>query len=465
MPLMSRRGFLQFGSLAACGLSLSGLMQPRAQAAAIDATRAAAAAQDKAVILVWLPGGISHIDTFDMKPFAGSEIRGDFRPIRTNVSGIEICELFPRLAKVADKYTIIRSICHEFADHGGGHKRFLTGRKPAQPDGFVNDAPAVTSIINKQCEARHAGLPNVVAFTDRGREGVDVFSLGSAYLGSTCDPFMVGGNPAKPDFQVRNLTLSDQMAARLDDRLALLKGLDRLKREVDSTQAMSAMDSFNQRAFELLTGPKARIAFDLAKEPDSIRDLYGRHAFGQRALLARRMIEAGSTFATVVMENPTPGEALPADTTYNWDSHAVNCHIFTDTRFRAPHFDQACSALITDIYQRGLDKKVMLIITGEFGRTPRVEYSDKTGTTRPGRDHWPSAMSMLVSGGGLRTGQIIGSTDAIGGHPKDRPMSPNDLWATVYRHLSIDPNATYEDHQGRPQLILPFGEPIRELIG
>lgn len=462
---LSRRGFLEFGSLAACGLTLSGLLRSQAQAAAIESAKAAAAAQDKAVILVWLPGGIAQNDTFDMKPEAGSEIRGDFRPIKTNVPAIEICELFPRLAKVADKYAIIRSMCHEFADHGGGHKRFLTGRKPAQPDGFVNDAPAVTSIVNKQRQGKHTGLPNVVAFADNGREGVDVFSLGSAYLGSTCDPFIVGGNPSKPDFQVRNLTVREGMAGRLNDRLTLLQGLDRLRRDVDASDTMAAMDAFNQQAFELLTGPKARIAFDLTKEPDHIRDLYGRHAFGQRALLARRMIEAGSTFATVVMENPTPGEKLPEDTTYNWDSHAVNCHIFTDTRFRAPHLDQACSALISDVYQRGLDKKVMIIITGEFGRTPRIEYSDKTGTTRPGRDHWPGAMSLLVAGAGMRTGQVIGSTDAIGGHPKDRPMSPNDLWATMYRHLAIDPIASYADHQGRPQLILPFGEPIRELIG
>ena len=186
------------------------------------------------------------------------------------------------------------------------------------------------------------------------------------------------------------------------------------------------------------------------------------HRYGQRALLARRLVEAGSTFVTMVMENPSPpGQSFPTDVTYNWDSHAVNCHIFTDSKYRFPMYDRAVTALIEDLYDRGLDRRVLLIVTGEFGRTPRLSYSNG----RPGRDHWPQAMSMLVSGGGLRMGQVIGSTNSRGEHPKDRPMTPNDLWATMFRHLGIDALGTsFVDHTGRPLPILPYGTPISELI-
>ena len=289
-----------------------------------------------------------------------------------------------------------------------------------------------------------------------------VFAFGSAYLGPAYQPFMVGGDPSAANFKIQNLSIDPLMAARLDDRRTLLAGLDNLRRDADRSGAMAAMDEFSRRAFELMTSEKARTAFDLALEPDAVRDRYGRHAWGQRALLGRRLVEAGCSFVTIVMENPNAPGGLPKDTCYNWDSHAVNCHIFTDTRFRAPYYDQSITALIEDLYRRGLDKKVMLVVTGEFGRTPRIEYQNGNG--RPGRDHWPNAMSVVVSGGGMRTGQVIGSTDSRGEHPRDRPLSPNDLWATVYRHLGIDYDQTFPDHSGRPQLILPFGDPIHELL-
>ncbi len=401
-----------------------------------------------------------------MKPDAPSDYRGEFRPIGTNVSGMDVCELLPLHAQVADRFTLIRSIAHEFSDHGGGHKRFLTGRDPKQPTGFVNDAPAVGSIVAKSREQRNIGLPNYISGTDGGRAGVDVYSFGAAYLGPAYVPFNVPGDPSQLDFEVKNIGLSKSIADRLDDRVQLLQGIDRMRRGIDERGSMRALDQFGQKAVDLLTSPNAREAFDLAAEPAALRDRYGRHAWGQRALLARRLVEAGCSFVTMVMEKPyQSGVPWLKEGTYNWDSHAVNCHIFRDAQVRLPIYDQAISALVQDLYDRGLDRDVMLVVTGEFGRTPRItsQTGTQTGVAQPGRDHWPNAMSVLVAGGGMRTGQVVGATNAKGEHPQERPLSPNDLWATVYRHLGIDHKASFPDLTGRPMPILPSGEPIAEL--
>lgn len=407
------------------------------------------------------------METYDMKPDAPEEYRGEFRPIHTNVPGIDVCEHLPLHAKCADKYTLVRSVAHEFSDHGGGHKRFLTGRLPKTPTGFVNDAPAVGSIVAKMREQVDRGLPNYISGTNPGRAGVDVYSFGAAYLGPKYVPFNVPGDPSQANFEIKNLGLSPKIADRLDDRIALRRGFDQLRTEIDHTGIMDSMDSFNQQAVNLLTGEKAREAFDLSKEPQPLRDRYGRHAWGQRALLARRLVEAGCSFVTMVMENPyVSGVEFLKQGTYNWDSHAVNCHIFDDARARLPIYDQAITALVEDLHARELTKKVLLVVTGEFGRTPRLSHQTgtQTGVKQPGRDHWPQAMSMLLCGGGMEHGQVVGSTNSRGEHPKDRPLSPNDLWATVYHHLGIDPEVTFPDHTGRPMPILPFGEPIRELL-
>ena len=452
---MRRRDFLQLCTLAAGGLGLANLGRARAaqgQALEPDAP---------AVIFLWLPGGPPHMETFDMKPDAPAEYRGAFSPIRTTVPGLDVCEHLPKLAGCAKRFSIIRSIAHKFADHGGGHKRFLTGRDPLEPAGFVNDTPMVGSMVAQVQEGRNVGVPNYVAGVDRGRQGIDTFSFGSAYLGPAAHPFFVPGDPSANDFAVENLASSGSNAGRLAERVELLAALDRPAAGLDRTGSMAARDRFARRALDLVTTDKARLAFDLKREPDKLRERYGNHVYGQRCLLARRLVEAGSTFVTMVLENPVSGGKMPKDTCYNWDSHAVNCHIFEDTKFKLPFLDQAVSALIDDIYERGLDRRVMLVVTGEFGRTPRLESKDG----RPGRDHWPQAMSVLVSGGGLKVGQVVGSTTARGEHPKDRPLSPNDLWATVFRHLRIDPHLTsFPDHRGRPMSILPDGDPISDLI-
>ncbi len=456
-----RRAFFEFGGLSVLGLGMADFL--RAQEVA---KTSGGRLNDKAVIFIWLPGGPPHMETYDMKPDAPREYRGIFQPIHTNVSGMDVCELLPRHAKCADKYTLIRSVHHDFSDHGGGHKRFLTGRIPATPTGFVNDAPSVLSIINKILSGKDQSMPACVAGVDGGRDGIDVFSFGSAYLGPATTPFIVSGDPSSPKFEVKNIGLAPELEHRLTDRLNLLKGMDNLRRDLDQSGVMDAMDQFNQRALQMLTSTQVRNAFDLNRESDATRDRYGRHAFGQRGLLARRLVEAGSRFVTMVWENPNDPNGMPKNCTYNWDSHAVNCDMFADARWRFPYYDQALTALIEDLFDRGLDKDVLLIATGEFGRTPKLSevMGSQTGVLQPGRDHWPNAMSMLVTGGGMQTGQIIGATNARGEYPIERPLSPNDLWATVYKFLGINYEASFLDHQGRPMPILPFGEPIPELL-
>ncbi len=459
---LSRRSFLKLCSLGLGGWGMSNLLGLRGQA-----KEAGADVPDTSVILIWLPGGPPHMETYDMKPDAPLEYRGDFRPIRTTVPGIDVCEHLPRHARIAHRFSLIRSIAHEFADHGGGHKRFLTGRDPREPTGFVNDTPMVGSMVAEVRRGHRAAVPNYITGTDNGRQGIDVFSFGSAYLGPRTHPFTVAGDPSAADFAVRNLSLPKEAEGLFQERRALLNRFDQTPREVDRSGTMSAIDEFNERALQLITTDGARKAFDLNLEPARLRERYGKHAYGQRCLLARRLVEAGSSFVTMVLENPVSGKDMPANGTYNWDSHAVNCHIFDDTKFKLGFLDQAVTALIEDLYARGLDRKVLLIVTGEFGRTPRIssETGTHTGVKQPGRDHWPHAMSVLVSGGGLKVGQVVGSTNARGEHPKDRPLTPNDLWATMFHHLGIEPLQTsFPDHSGRPMPILPDGEPIRELL-
>lgn len=458
---VSRRSFLTAGTLGLGGLSLGDFLRVKAEAS--DAN----VADETSVIFVWLPGGPPHMEMYDMKPDAPADYRGEFHPIQTKVSGLDVCELMPLHASCADKYTIIRSIAHNFADHGGGHKRFLTGRDPKEPTGFVNDYPAVGSVVAKCREHLNNGLPNYISGTDPGRAGVDVYSFGAAYLGPSFAPFNIPGDPSKDSFEVKNIALSNSLADRLDDRILLRHEFDQMRKRIDQSGLMNAMDGFQTKAVELLTSPESRDAFDLSQEPDELRDRYGRHAWGQRALLARRLVEAGCSFVTMVMEKPyQSGVEWLKQGTYNWDSHAVNCHLFDDAKVRLPIYDRAITALVEDLYNRGLDKRVLLVVTGEFGRTPKISYQtgSQTKVKQPGRDHWPSAMSMLISGGGLKMGQVVGSTTPKGEEPLDNPLTPNDLWATVYRHLGIDPEQSFADHSGRPLPILPYGQPISELI-
>ncbi|MSR54658.1 MAG: DUF1501 domain-containing protein [Gemmataceae bacterium] len=450
---VSRRTFLSVGTLGVAGLSLADVMKLRA------AEGKANAAPDTSVIFVWLAGGPPHLDMYDMKPDAPEEYRGPFKPIRTNVRGLNVCEHMPLHAKCADKYTVIRSIAHTFNDHGGGSKRVMTGRIPNTPTETVNDSPAVCTIVAKMREKLKLGLPNCVSVVDGGRAGVDTYAQGAAYLGRGYAPFIVDGDPNSPKFQVKNIGIGEEMALRLDDRFTLLRGIENVRRDADTNPALKSMGGHYERAFEMLTSTKAREAFDLSKEPAALRERYGRNAWGQRALMARRLVEAGCSFVTVVMENPHINGCF-----YNWDTHAVNHDNFIDMKLRLPQYDKVITALVEDLHDRGLTKKVLLVVTGEFGRSPKISQSNGPKGMRFGREHWPQSMSVLVSGGGLKMGQVIGSTDKLGTHPHENRLTPNDLWATVYKHLDIDSHTFLYDQEKRPIPILPFGDPIRELL-
>ena len=448
---LNRRSFLEAGSLLMGGLSLPDLLRSRA-----EGKQRGVIPKDTSVILIWLQGGPSHMDTYDLKPDAPREYRGEVSPISTVVPGLDVCELLPRHAEVADRFNLIRSISHGFANHAGGAGRFLSGYDPAKPLAPLAQSPCLGPVVSKMLQGFRDPRMPVYIGSSKNVYGGGAASLGSAYL-----PFVVSGDPDAKDFKINNLSLSGNLRDRIGDRTALLQAVDNLKRRLDSNPTMDSLDKFNQQAISLLTGDKAVDAFDISQEDDETRERYGRHKWGQRALLARRLVEAGCSFVTMQMQNPRVPNGIG-----NWDIHAVNGHLFNDNRARLPIFDKAVAALIEDIYQRGLDQKVMVIVSGEFGRTPRINprKGTKSKIMQPGRDHYPAAMSVLVSGGGMQTGQVIGSTNKKGEHPQDRPLDPNDLLATIYRHLGIDYKRHVPDLTGRPVPLIPSGTPIAELL-
>ncbi|HEU0040298.1 MAG TPA: DUF1501 domain-containing protein [Verrucomicrobiae bacterium] len=457
---IKRREFLRIGLSGFATLSLPGLFELRARAA-IEKPKARTA-----VILVWLRGGASHLETYDPKPDAPSEFRGVFSPISTRVPGMQISELLPRHAKIADKFTLLRSMTHTGGGHPAGSLQMLTG----DPDPQDKDKPIFPdwmTVANFLRADRTRPLPNYVGVNPVTR--YDNFTIaGPAYVGPSYGPFTVNGDPNDPHFAVPNIGFKDQaQSERLSDRIRLKQSLDRLDRAVDQSGTMRAIDDFEAQALSLLTSPGAREAFDLSREPDRIRDLYGRNQWGQQCLMARRLVEAGVEIVTTTFDGPLCGRVA------NWDDHAVNHNVFDALKFRAPYFDQAVSALIEDIYARGLDKRVLVVVTGEFGRTPRIERvassgggvaSGAAGTVQPGRDHWPRAFSNLWAGGGIKTGGVIGATDKHGEEVVSRMCTPGDFLATIYRHLGIDAGQiTIPDFSGRPNLVLPRGAPISEL--
>ncbi|HEV3137987.1 MAG TPA: DUF1501 domain-containing protein [Pirellulales bacterium] len=414
-----------------------------------------------ALILVWLRGGASHLETYDPKPLASSEYRGPYQPIATRVPGLQICELLPRQAQVAERFTILRSMAHTGGGHPAGSLQLLSG-DPAAEDKLKPEFPDCMTVAHSLRTDATRKIPNYVSIN--GIHSYDNFTIaGPAYLGTAYEPFRVTGDPNDPQFEIPNINLRDpRETERLQGRLALRRSLDKLSRNLDQLGTMQAVDAFELQAASLLTSSDARRAFDLSQEDPKLRDRYGRNTWGQQCLMARRLVEAGVELITTTFDGPLCGRVA------NWDDHAVNHHVFEAIQFRAPAYDQAVSALIEDVYQRGLDKKVMVIVTGEFGRTPRISYAADSGSGRmqPGRDHWPAANSMLFAGGGIRTGQVIGATDNRGEHVIERRVGPGDFLATIYRHLGIDaPRVAIPNLSGRPVPILNDGEPIAELVG
>lgn len=429
----SRRAVLQVGALGFGGFTLADWCRRRAQAAP-GATPSPADAT--AVIHVFLGGGPSHIDTFDLKPNAPAEIRGEFLPIASNVPGVQLCEHLPHLARVMDRMAVVRSVAHGNAGHLPASHWMVTGYEPPQ---------STTTNVNPYCgaiAARFRGpvapqMPAYVSIPKRQLLGA------AAYLGPSYNPFTPESDPAAERFQVRNLNFPRGLdASRLETRTALRHDLDRLRGDLDRFGESTGIDRFTHEAFALVSGDRARSAFDIASEDPALRERYGHTPMGQRCLLARRLVEAGATFVTVL----GGGE---------WDTHVDN---FVTLKNRSlPPFDQGLAALVSDLAERGLDRRVLVLVSGEFGRTPTINK-------RAGRDHWPGAISVLFAGGGMRMGQAIGATDSRGRQPVSHRYSPGDVLATVYGFLGIDPRQEIPDHSGRPVRILSEGAPISELL-
>lgn len=458
-----RRSFMRLGLAGFASLSLPGVMRLRADSPIADDGER----QKKrtAVIMVWKPGGCSHIDTYDPKPLATSEYRGPFGTIATKVPGMRFTELLPRQAAIADKFTVLRSMYQGAGGHPAGSMQLLSGDSDTRdkPSPRLPDWMSVSNYLRSLEGPRDNPLPAYVGINPPTQYN------GPAYLGDAYAPFSVNGDPNAPNFVVPNIGLTDKAEVdRLKRRTSLREQLDTLERAVDARGEMGALDQFESQALTLLTNPKTKEAFDLSREDDRVRDRYGRNSWGQQLLLARRLVEAGVDVLTTSLRGPLCGRVN------NWDDHAVNHHVFDALRFRAEAYDQAVSALIEDLYERGLNERVLVVVTGEFGRTPKINYQPSTGagnasapagTKQPGRDHWPRAFSNLWAGGGIETGRFIGATDKRGEDAIDRRCGPGDFLSTIYHHLGIDASKVLiKDFNGRPTPIVDHGSPIPELI-
>lgn len=426
---VSRRRFLGAGMASLGSLFLPDVLRLRAAAGAET--------RSSSVIFVFLAGGPSQHETFDPKPEAPSEYRGPFLSVSTALPGIRFSETMPRLADAIKDLAIIRSVVHSEASHIAEHVvesgYFLRNIANAR----AGEMPAVGSVVARVRGGGAGGLPGFVSLPQ------PTAYCGPVYLGRRYAPFGVDGNPNSGDFRVANLARLEHLTGVLRDRQTLLRTLDDTPRVEDD--ATKAIDAYQAQALELLTGDRARQAFDLSQEPDRLRDRYGRTDMGQRMLLARRLVEAQVPFVAVRF---TPGVGP------DWDDHA---DLPERMRQRAPIYDQGLSALIEDLRQRGLNRDVLVVAMGEFGRTPKMNQN-------AGRDHWPGVASVLLAGGSYRMGQVIGASDSRGGAVVQSPYPPQSVLAMAYRHLGIDPAMTFPDFTGRPRHVLESREPIAELL-
>ena len=439
---LSRRDGLRLGIGGLAGGSFLELFRLAAEARAENAP---ARRPPCNCILIWMDGGPTHFETFDPKPEAPAEIRGEFSPISTKVPGVFFSEHMTELAKIADKFTVIRSVCHNQGNHGAGNHYMMTGAPPRIPVGcgaFVSFHPSMGSVAWHERPAPH-GLPGYFALAGMTRSG------GPNFLGANYAPFVVTDDPNSPSFRIRDLAAPRSVEGERFAERRELRGLtDRLPRFDDARAAdpVRAIDDYYARGYDLVTSREAQAAFDVGAEPESVRDAYGRNGFGQQALLARRLVEAGVPFVTI-----NDG---------GWDHHSS---LFDALGKRLPSWDKTVAALISDLEQRGLLETTLVIALGEFGRTPKL--STLPGQTKAGRDHWAGAMSILFAGGGAPGGQVIGATDRLGHSACERVLSPENFVSTVYAKLGIDPGKTFITPAGRPTFLVSDPTPIRELMG
>lgn len=411
---ITRRDVLRVGALSFAGLTLADVLRLRATAAS--------SSRPKSVILVWLRGAASHIDSWDMKPDAPAEIRGEFKPIKTNVPGIDVCEHLPLHAKMMDKLAIIRGIkANDLGDHTPHY--ILTGF------GDRGKRPPIGSIVS-HFRPTSDGMPPYVSLMYKPNQ-YDIES--PRYLGPAHRPFVPRAEG------LANLSRPKEVPlARLEDRTQLLQHFDTLNRDIDARKDMEGIDAYTRKAMEMVASPKVREAFELKKESEATRERYGK--FCENFLMARRLVEAGVSVVTLKVGD--------------WDTHEKN---FIDHKTQLPQLDQGMYALVSDLHERGLDKDVAVVIWGEFGRAPKISRGD-------GRDHWPEAAAAVIAGGGFKMGQVIGETDSHGGQSKGKPYTPSNVLSTIYGHLGIDPAATIPDHQNRPMYVLDDREPVKELL-
>jgi uncharacterized protein (DUF1501 family) len=434
----SRRDALRLGAAGLLGwnLTLPGLLARQARAAGQGHSPT-----DVSLIFIFLHGGLSTIDTFDLKPDAPAEFRGEFRPAPTCVPGIQIVDQLPRVARQMDKISLIRSFRHHNSDHGPADHYMLTGYFPTA--GFNptlspnNQRPALGSVIARKLGPR-GSVPPYVCLPKMHP------SAGPAYLGASAAPFVIDADPNAPDFSVPDVLPPAAVSAdRLDDRRRLLDSVDRFQRsaEARANRSAQAVGTFRQKAFDLMTSPAAKRAFDLAAEPARLREEYGRNSLGQSCLMARRLVEAGVRCVTVDHSN--------------WDTHDGN--FATLKRDLLPAFDPAISTLFRDLADRGLLERTLVVVTGEFGRTPRINKN-------AGRDHWGPAFTVALGGGGVRGGRVVGASDARAERPASDPCGPEDLAATVCHCLGIDPKDEFHTPDGRPVAVVNNGRVIEELL-
>jgi hypothetical protein len=443
---VSRRSFLQAGAAGLGAMALPQLMRMEANGAVGGSARI------KNCITIFLVGSPGHLDTWDMKPDAPAEVRGKFKPIATDVPGVRICEHFPLMARMMKKVALIRSLHHKTgATHENGQRWMMTGHE------FNADSmkPHSGSVISRVFGSRGDLPANVILPGPIGNTGAGpLHGQTAAHLGSAHEPFFLNADPARPDFKVADLEVPVKDSKfRLDARKKLLDQLDELQRRTE-TSTTTSHDSAYERAFRLLTSPRAKKAFDLNAEKDALRDRYGRNTFGQSCLMARRLIESGVRYVTV----------NHFDTVFNltcWDMHAdgggLNNTYDDFERMLCPQFDWAFTALIEDLEARGLLKDTVVAVLSEFGRTPRLN-------ARAGRDHYPAAWTNFLVGGNIKGGQVIGSTDKIGSAPNDSPVEPPQILATIYHGMGIDLDATMMPGPGGRPVRLIEAEPIRRLF-
>ncbi|MBC7816820.1 MAG: DUF1501 domain-containing protein [Planctomycetaceae bacterium] len=428
---VTRRSFLQIGA-PLLGLGIADLLRLESQAA-----EAGRPASKKSLIIFWTDGGVSQQDSYDVKPDAPAEYRGMYQPIGTSIPGIALSERLPLQAKVMDRLSIVRSVHHENGIHAPSAHWMQTGYFGPTLARNAAQKPSLGSVIARSLGSRQPPMPAYVTIPKSESFGYQ----GAVYLGKAFNPFEVGADPNAKDFKVPNLSLPGGLTARsVDSRRALLKTFDTLRRDIDETGVMEGLDTFKQQALEMVAGERMRAAFNLNAEDPKVRDQYGRHRYGQSALLARRLVEAGARCVNI--------------NTGNWDHHN---DIEKGLDEHLPPLDRAIATLVEDLDARGLLDDVIVYCAGEFGRTPRMNG-------HAGRDHWSDCFSVLLAGGGLHGGRIVGASEKWGGGVQERLVTPLDLLATIYHTLGVPLDTHYEDSSGRPTSIVGGGQPIQELL-